>query len=227
MTILYDHTGKKIKEITLPKEVFAAPVNEKLLAQALFVYQSNQTQGTKIAQTRGEVNRTTAKVYRQKGTGGARHGSKRAPIYVGGGKAHGPRGVLAARRKLNTKMRRLSLISAFSKKNSEGQVKLVKDLGKAQKTADYAKLLTKLDVQKPLLLTIESNKAASNLKNLQVNRFNLTNIYDLMNSKTLILDETVLAPLTKWLTGKELTTKTKPTAKKATKTIKETKKATK
>ena len=81
------------KEATLPSVFFAKKPNLSILSQAVRVYLSNQRTAQAKSQTRAEVNRTTKKVYKQKGTGGARHGSRRAPIYVGGGIAHGPRGM--------------------------------------------------------------------------------------------------------------------------------------
>src|SRR3989337_4392523 len=95
--------NKKVDTMTLPKEIFGLPDNPNLMAQAIRVYLANQHQGSKKTLTRGEVNRTTAKVWKQKGTGRARHGSRKAPIFVGGGIAHGPRGVTAASLKLTKK----------------------------------------------------------------------------------------------------------------------------
>src|SRR5207248_616028 len=78
-------------KVSLPKEIFAETVNKKLLAQAVRVYLANKRQGNASTKTRGEVEGSTRKIYRQKGTGNARHGSIRAPIFVKGGIVHGPR----------------------------------------------------------------------------------------------------------------------------------------
>src|SRR5579884_516617 len=86
-------TGKSAGNITLPKEIFGAKVNPQLMSQAVRVYLANQRQGNAATKTRGEINMTTAKWYRQKGTGRARHGAKSAPIFVKGGVAHGPQPV--------------------------------------------------------------------------------------------------------------------------------------
>lgn len=95
-------------------EVFGQKVNSQMLAQAIRVYLANQRQGTSKVNTRGENNRTKAKWYKQKGTGNARHGSRNAPIFVGGGVAHGPKGLTDWSLKLTAKVKKQALINAFS-----------------------------------------------------------------------------------------------------------------
>src|SRR3989344_5966768 len=89
---LYDSAGKKKEGLSLPKEFEVKP-NFRLLAQAYHVYEDRTHLGLAKAKTRGEVRISTKKIYKQKGTGGARHGAKSAPIFVGGGVAHGPKGI--------------------------------------------------------------------------------------------------------------------------------------
>lgn len=103
---------------TLPKELFGMKVNEKLIAQAVRVYLSNQRVGTAKTKTRGEVEGSTRKIYRQKGTGKARHGSIRAPIFVGGGIVFGPV-PRDYHLKLNKSMKRGALLSALSSKKGD------------------------------------------------------------------------------------------------------------
>lgn len=107
-------TTSKQGSQTVSDAVFAAPVNQDLLAQAIRVYQSNLRQGTAQTKTRSAVQRTKAKWYRQKGTGNARHGSKNAPIFVGGGVAHGPQGNANWVRSLTPVLKKKALISALS-----------------------------------------------------------------------------------------------------------------
>lgn len=113
--------GEVVGAITLPREIFGAKVNATLMAQAVRVYLANQRQGSAQAKTRGQVQGSTKKMGRQKGSGRARHGSIRAPIYVGGGKAHGPQpkdwGL-----NFPKKMKRAALFSALSAKLQENQV---------------------------------------------------------------------------------------------------------
>jgi len=103
-----DIAGKKKGTMELPKALFDAPVNASLMAQAVRVYQINQRQGGAIAQTRGEVSGSRRKIWKQKGTGRARHGDRYASIFVGGGKAHGPR-PRPFEKTLSRKMRQLAL----------------------------------------------------------------------------------------------------------------------
>ncbi len=147
---VFDLTGAKIEQITLPKDIFEAKINEQLMAQAVRVYQGNQRLGNAKSLTRSEISRTTKKVYRQKGTGQARHGSRRAPIYVGGGVAHGPRGNQNYSLDLPKKMRVAALKSALSLLAKEKKILLIKGLSdlKAPKTKDMNKLFTSL-IEKP------------------------------------------------------------------------------
>jgi len=191
---LYNHTGKKAaKPITLPKAVFAAKINHQLIAQAVHVFRSNQSQHNSVVQTRGDVSLTTAKVYRQKGTGNARHGAKSAK---------------PARKKLNTKMRRQSFISALTHLAQNQAVSLVADLEKlSPKTKDLHSLLSQILPDPTTKTLILINKpypnllqAANNINNLHITRFNHTNIHQITSTHHLILDQEALEPLTLWLT---------------------------
>lgn len=110
---LIDSTGSK-KSISVNDVLFDQDINQKLLAQSIRVYLANLRQGTSKAKTRSEVNRTKKKLYRQKGTGNARHGSKNAPIFVGGGVAHGPTGNENWQLNLSKKMKKNSLRTALA-----------------------------------------------------------------------------------------------------------------
>ena len=88
---VYNMSGEQVSTHELPASIFEANINRALMHQALVRQMANARLGTHKAKTRSEVSRSTAKIYRQKGTGRARHGSRKAPIFVGGGKAHGPR----------------------------------------------------------------------------------------------------------------------------------------
>jgi large subunit ribosomal protein L4 len=128
---VYDAKGNLADTITLPKEIFDAKVNNPLMAQAVRVYLANQRRGTVKTKTRGEVKISTRKIYRQKGTGRARHGAASAPIFVGGGVAFGPR-PRDYSLSLNQKMRRLALFSALTVKLKNGDIKIVKGLEKLE-----------------------------------------------------------------------------------------------
>jgi large subunit ribosomal protein L4 len=125
--------GKEVKTVELPADIFEAKINVGLMHQYVVMQQANARLGTHKALRRGEVNRTHAKWYRQKGTGRARHGSRNAPIFVGGGRAHGPIPHKYTK-DMPKKMRHAALRSALSALARDGQIVLVDDF-----TVDNAK----------------------------------------------------------------------------------------
>ena len=221
---LYDHTGKKTKSITLPKEVFDVKVSPQLIAQAIYVYRANQAQKTSSTQSRGEVSLTKAKAYRQKGTGNARHGAKSAPIFVGGGVAHGPKTIRSARKRLNTKMRRHAIAAVLTGLAKAGSISIISNASKLpKKTQAIHKLFKKIneDESRTLLLLKQNYRellqAAKNLNGLTLRQYNLTNVYQLLNTKHLIIDQDSLESIVSWLTGKASVAVKKGTKKSATK----------
>jgi large subunit ribosomal protein L4 len=133
---VFNMAGKDVNSVDLPASIFEAKINRDLMHQALVRQMANARLGTHKAQGRSEVSRTGAKAYRQKGTGNARHGSKRAPIFVGGGVAHGP---LPRKyiKQMPRKMRRAALRSALSVKAENQAIVLVDELTlDAPKTRD-------------------------------------------------------------------------------------------
>lgn len=142
---VYAADGTKSGTTTLPESIFGQKPNPTLLAQAVRVYLTNQRTAGAKTKGRGQVKATTKKIYRQKGTGGARHGAQSAPIYVGGGVAHGPKGV-HPRLSFPQKMRRLALAHALSSKLM-GKEFFVADVEKIEpKTKKVAALLEKLGI---------------------------------------------------------------------------------
>jgi len=134
--------GAKKEDRVLPKE-FGQKVGLPLLAQALYVYESRAHVGLRKTKTRAEVERTSKKLYKQKGTGGARHGSKRAPIFVGGGVAHGPTGTQNYKEKMNKKSLNKALFSVLSLKLKEKRLFLLKEFS-LEKTKEAFSFLQKL-----------------------------------------------------------------------------------
>ena len=118
---VFDIKGKNVGSISLPESIFKAKVNPQVVAQAVRVYLANQRQGTSSTKTRGEVQGSTRKIYRQKGTGRARHGSIRAPIFVHGGVAFGPK-PRDFSLKIPSKIKQQALFSAFSSKFSADEI---------------------------------------------------------------------------------------------------------
>lgn len=184
--------GQQVGEVELPASVFEAPINTDLMHQALVRQLANARQGTHKTKSRGEVSRTKAKWYRQKGTGRARHGSRNAPIFVGGGVAHGPR-PRSYRKKMPRKMRRAALRSALSVKAAQAQIILLDELAMERpQTRDFVAFLERLEVsESALVLLAEKNetveKSACNIPYVKTLRANYLNIRDLLRYDTLLI----------------------------------------
>ncbi len=118
-------TKKVTTTTTQDLSVFNIEVSPSLIAQAIHVYQENAHRGVSKVKTRGEINKTKKKVYKQKGTGGARHGARSAPIYVGGGVVFGPSGIKSAPKSLNQKMKVKALIGTLSLYQKENRLAMV------------------------------------------------------------------------------------------------------
>jgi len=185
-------TGDQVGEVELPAEVFEASINPALMHQALVRQLANARLGTHHTLSRGQVSRTKAKWYRQKGTGRARHGSRNAPIFVGGGVAHGPK-PRSYRKKMPRKMRRAALRSALSVKAAGTHIVLLDELKMEQpKTRDFVAMLKRLDVSASTLVLLSDRdetieKSARNLPNVKTLRAHYLNIRDLLGYETLLI----------------------------------------
>jgi large subunit ribosomal protein L4 len=148
--------GEKVK---LPEKIFGVGQNPQLLAQAVRVYLSNQRKAKARTKTRGMVAKTTAKMYRQKGTGKARHGSYSAPIFVGGGKVFGPTGGQNYKLHLSKRISRLALFAALSDKAREHMITVLPSTEKLKgKAKEAGKLMKKLTESKERLLLVVGEK---------------------------------------------------------------------
>lgn len=199
---VYTITGTKKGKVRLPKDLFGQKPNPKLLAQYVRVYLVRQRKGTASTKTRGQVSLTTAKWYRQKGTGRARHGARSAPIFVGGGVAHGPKPRDFAL-KISKKMRKKALVSALSAKAKEGRILLVDGSQKFEpKTKKIADLLKKLKIDGARILLVHADeenlvRASRNLPNVQPRQAHGLNSYEVLNAGYLILTKLALEVLKK------------------------------
>ena len=211
---VFDIKGTITGKISLPEEIFGAKVNEKLVAQAVRVYLANQRQGNASIKTRGEVRGSRRKIWRQKGTGRARHGDKYAPIFVGGGIAHGPRPKDFSL-KMPKKMKRRALFGTLTSKLKEKQLLVVSGLEKIRpktkemlKMSENLKLKTKNNKLKVKTLLIVPKKAKNvilagrNLENLAFCQADLLNPYQVLNAKKLILMKEAIQVLKKTFLGK-------------------------
>ena len=191
-TALYNMEGKTIGEVELSDEIFAAPINEAAMHLMVRSYLAAQRQGTQSALTRGEVRGGGRKIYRQKGTGNARHHGNRAPQFKHGGVvfAPKPRDYDLA---VNKKVRRLAFKSAMTSKLNAGEIIVVDKLElKEAKTKLMAETLKKLQAEKKALVVLperEENviRATANLAEAKVSYVNTLNVYDILNAGKLVM----------------------------------------
>lgn len=200
----YSLKGTKLADSSLPKE-FGEKENLPLLAQAIRVYEERSHIGFAKTKTRTEVNRTTKKIYKQKGTGGARHGARSAPIYVGGGTAHGPKPI---RRVLTLpkKMVKLALAQALTRKLLQKQIVVISGIDKLAKTNEAREFLTRIakaeEIKSNKFTFVLSEKNApvkrylKNLAGIKIEIYKNLNVFGVLFGGTLIFDNDIFAKKT-------------------------------
>jgi large subunit ribosomal protein L4 len=182
--------GKVKSRMTLPSEVFAQKANKQLLAQAVRVYLANQREGSASTKTRGEVEGSTRKIYRQKGTGNARHGSIRAHIFVGGGIVFGPV-PHSFTMDFPVKMKRKALIGALTAQHEAGNVLVVDGLETVKKTKAMAETLTAVGTKKNVLIVLAkesglTSQTARNIEGVSVLPASSLNTYAVMAAQKIV-----------------------------------------
>jgi len=184
--------GKKIDDIEISDGIFSLKPN-KYLIQSLVDWQLNHFKArTAKTKQRNEIKGSTAKIYAQKGTGGARHSSRKAPIFVGGGIAHGPKGAVYKINKINKKVRKIGLFHILSQKNKVNSLFVVEDFDKEIiKTKLFNKFLEKFKLENCLIISDNSSKtkiikSTRNIPNLKIIDQSGTNAYDLLKFKNVI-----------------------------------------
>ena len=202
---IYDQKGAEAGEIELPAKVFAAKWRSDLVHQVVQSMRSNKRAGTADTKDRGEVRGGGRKPWKQKGTGRARHGSSRSPIWVGGGVTHGPLAEKNYKRKISKKMRAQALFSVLSKKLKDNEIIFVDSLSMSSiKTKDAVKVIQNLAKvsewktvgasKKPRVLTaiFERNekieKSFRNLPQLELVFLKNLNPFDVLNHKYLLIE---------------------------------------
>lgn len=190
---VYSLAGRASGTLVLPKEIFGQKINKNLLVQAIRVYTTNQKIIAGSTKTRGEVTGSTAKIYRQKGTGRARHGAIRAPIFVGGGIIFGPKP-----RKINLslpqKMKKAALISALSSKVVDNNIAGLTGLEKASgKTKEIVKLVASVKEKNNSTLIVTADKqdnvvrGAHNIPGIDVLPVYMLNAYEVLKHELLLM----------------------------------------
>ena len=185
--------GSKAGTIEVSDKILKLKVNHKLIKYVID-WQLNHAK-PRLAKTkqRNEIRGSTKKIVAQKGSGGARHASKKAPIFIGGGVAHGPKGAVYKMKKINKKVRKLALAQTLSKKYSDKNLHILSDVKKEiKKTKEFNNFLKKNKLDNVLIISDNDslkniNKSARNIKNVKLLKHEGTNIYDLFKYKNVVM----------------------------------------
>jgi len=184
--------GNKSTDLELSDKIFSLKPNKSIIHSMIYWQQNHLKPRTAKTKQRGEIKGSTAKIYAQKGTGGARHSSRKAPIFVGGGVAHGPKGAVYKIKKINKKVRKLGLFHILSEKNKNKSLFVVGDFkNEIKKTKIFNEFLEKNNLKNSLLITDKDSrskifKPARNIPNLKIIDQEGTNVYDIMKYKNVI-----------------------------------------
>ena len=188
--------GSKSGTVEVSDKIMNLKFNHKLVKYVIDWQLNHQKPRTAKTKQRNEVKGSTKKIYAQKGTGQARHASKKAPLFVGGGQAHGPKGAVYKIKKINKKVRKLALAQTLAKKNVDKQLHILSDITKeVKKTKDFNKFLNTNKLLNVLIVSDKNSeknfvKSARNIKNVKVIRDEGTNIYDLLKYTNVIITST-------------------------------------
>ena len=188
---VYKKDGSEAGSMTLKENVFGAAVNEAIMHQVVVAQLANRRQGTQSVLSRSEVRGGGAKPWRQKGTGRARHGTTRSPIWIKGGVtfAMKPRDYS---QKINKKVKKAAILSALSMKVADKDIIVIEDLKmKSPKTKIMAEILKSFDVKKALIVTdIKDDsviRASNNIQGVKTSTADSVNVYDLVNYDKLVI----------------------------------------
>ena len=195
--------GKK-DTIEVLDKIFSAKVNSKLVSNVLYKTNANYKGRHAKTKQQNEVSGPTSKIYAQKGTGGARHASRKAPIFVGGGIAHGPKGELAyKKRKLNKNEKKLSVASLITEKNINKDLLILNDFSsEIKKTKEMNAIIQKLQITHSLIILDKISKekiekSARNIPNVKITDVNHFSSYDIIKFKKVVFTESSVKELEK------------------------------
>ena len=195
--------GKK-DSLDLTDKIFTTKVNKKLISNILYKTNANYKGRKAKTKQKNEIIGSTAKIYAQKGTGNARHASRKAPIFVGGGIAHGPKGETKYKtRKLNKSEKKLSIASLISQKNKTKNLIVFNDFSKEiKKTKEMNTLLNKFQAKNSLIILDKNSKdkimkSARNIASIKVTDINHFSAFDIIKFKKIVFTETAIKELEK------------------------------
>jgi large subunit ribosomal protein L4 len=185
--------GGKSETIDVSDKIMKLKFNHKLIKYVIDWQLNHQKPRTAKTKQRNEIRGSTKKIYAQKGTGQARHASKKAPLFVGGGQAHGPKGAVYKIKKINKKVRKLALAQTLAKKNEDKQLHILSDVKKeVKKTKEFNKFLINNKLINALIVSDKESeknflKSARNIKNIKVINEEGANIYDMLKFTNVII----------------------------------------
>ena len=188
--------GTKGSTLEVSDKLINLKVNHKLIKYVIDWQLNHAKPRTAKTKQRNQITGSTKKIVAQKGSGGARHASKKAPIFIGGGVAHGPKGAVYKNKKINKKVRKLALAQTLSKKNLDKNLYILADVKKEiKKTKEFNNFLEKNKLKNILIISDEDslkniNKSARNIKDIKLIKHEGTNIYDLFKYKNVIITST-------------------------------------
>ena len=195
--------GKK-DSIEVLDKVFSTKINKRLVSAVLYKTNANYKGRHAKTKQQNEVSGPTSKIYAQKGTGNARHASRKAPIFVGGGVAHGPKGELAyKKRKLNKSEKKLSIASLLSEKNKDKNLMIFNDFSsEIKKTKEMNQIVKKFDITNSLIILDKSSKdkierSVRNIPNIKVTDVNHFSAFDVVKFKKIVFTESSVKELEK------------------------------
>ena len=195
--------GKK-SSIEVLDKIFSAKINKRLVDNVLFKTNANYKGRHAKTKQQNEIAGSTSKIYAQKGTGNARHASRKAPIFVGGGVAHGPKGELAyKKRKLNKSEKKLSIASLITEKNKLKNLIILSDFSsEIKKTKDMHSIIKKFEITNSLIILDKSSKdkiekSARNIPNVKVTDVNHFSAFDIIKFKKVVFTESSVKELEK------------------------------
>ena len=195
--------GSEIKSVEISDKILKLKMNHKLVKNVVDWQLNHLKSRTAKTKQRNEIKGSTRKIVPQKGSGGARHASRKAPIFVGGGIAHGPKGDNYKVKKINKKMRKLAIAQTISKKNNQKSLHILDDIkSEIKKTKDFNNFLKSNKIENVVIISDENSykniyKSARNIKNLKILLEAGTNVYDLLKYKNVIFTSSSISKLQK------------------------------
>ena len=193
--------GNKSAEVELSDKIFSLKPNKTIIQSMIYWQQNHLKPRTAKTKQRGEIKGSTKKIYAQKGTGGARHSSRKAPLFVGGGVAHGPKGAVYKVKKINKKVIKLGLKHLLSHKMNINSLFVIQDFkNEIKKTKIFNEFLVKNKLKNSLIISDKDStskfiRSARNIPNLKIIEHSGTNVYDLLKYKNVLFTTTSIKQL--------------------------------